>query len=437
MRSRRRPGKRLPAACVAFLAVAPLPSYAVRISYQADMGVERNDNVLMSSSDEMGATALRAGFGVLVTENTSTVQANVGGRLDYWNYVEGPQTNALETSLAGRLNWQILPETVSFTVEDSLEMRPIDRFEPNTSENLQRVNVLSLGPNVHFDWRALQGRFEMRWIDTSAEVTDEYESERLSAALHLLRELDSTSSLTLSVRAQEVDFDHNLIARDYRRYDSYLRYQKELNRVGFGLDAGYSWIDYDDGSSASHPLVRGEIHWQARERSFLSMSLTHQLSDTADDAIAAIGEAVTVPDDLSGSSGAAMQSSIYEDNRADVSYSYRGERVSVSVGPYYQRIDYLDDSTMFDETRRGALAQFSYDLSETWNLATFVDVARASFTEVDRRTTDTRVGVGVDKTHSRHWSSALQFTHYRRDDDGVFGNARQNILYLTVTYRNR
>src|SRR3546814_7552128 len=72
---------------------------------------------------------------------------------EYWNYVDGPQpSNAFEASLSGRLNWFIVPETFSFTVEDSLEMRPIDRFVPDTADNRQRVNVLSLGPNLQFDW---------------------------------------------------------------------------------------------------------------------------------------------------------------------------------------------------------------------------------------------------------------------------------------------
>ena len=230
MRTRRK----LLSAYVALLATLPLQAHAVRIDYAVDVGFEVDDNVLMSSTEPMDSSSLRAGFGFVVSEETSTVQANFGGRFEYWNYVDGPQSNAFETSLAGRLNWFFVPETMSFTIEDSLEMRPIDQFAPDTVDNRQRVNVLSLGPNVYFNWnRAIQGRFELRLIDSSAEDADEFESQRISAALHAIRELDPTSSVTMSVRGQDVDFDHDLIARDYRRYDAYLRYQKQLARVGF------------------------------------------------------------------------------------------------------------------------------------------------------------------------------------------------------------
>ena len=433
MRIRR---KCLPVACAAALVAVPLHAHAVRIDYVADMGIERNDNVLMSSTDPASSSALRAGFGVVVSEETSTVQANFGGRFEYWNYVDGPQSNALETSLAGRLNWFLVPETLSFTVEDSLEMRPIDRFAPDSTNNRQRVNVLSAGPNLHFNWnQAVRGRAELRWIDSNAEEADDFESERISASLHAIRELDPTSSLTLSARGQEVDFDNDVTARDYRRYDGYLRYQKDLARVSFALDAGYTWVDYADGSSTSHPMVRGAGEWRISPRNAVSLGIAHQLTDSSDSALQGIGVAVEVPDRLSTASS-AVNASIYEDDRIDLTYMYRHERIGFSVGPYYERVDFVDTGA-FDETRRGVVMQLSYQLSPTWDLHSFADVARSTFTDIDVRTKDERFGFGVSKTWTRHWSSRLDYLHYRRSDDGLYGDSRQNVLYLTVTYRNR
>src|SRR3546814_7379486 len=74
-------------------------------------------------------------------------------------------------------------------------MRPIDRFLPDPADIRQRVNVLSLGPNLQFDWgQAARSPLELRWIDSRAENGDQLESQRLSAALHAVRDLDSTSS---------------------------------------------------------------------------------------------------------------------------------------------------------------------------------------------------------------------------------------------------
>ena len=425
-----------PAAWIALLAMAPLHAHAVRIDYAADVGVEHDDNVLMSSSDPIDSSALRAGFGFVVSEETSAVQANFGGRFEYWNYIDGPQSNAFETSLAGRLNWFFVPETLSFTIEDSLEMRPIDRFAPDSVDNRQRVNVLSLGPSVHFNWsQAIRGRFDLRWIDTSAEETDEFESQRISAALHASRELDPTSSVSLSLRGQDVDFEHDLMARDYRRYDGYVRYQKQLTRLGFGLDAGYTWVDYADGSSSSHPMLRGRAEWLISPRNSLSFGAAHQLTDSSDSALEGIATVVDVPDSLPTASSTA-DASVYEEDRFDLTYAYRHERVGFTIGPYYERIDFID-STAVDETRRGAVLQLSYRLSQTWDMRTFADVARSNFPDIGLDTEDKRFGLGLSKSWSRHWSSSLDYLHYRREDEGLFGDSRQNVWYLTLTYRNR
>ena len=421
---------------VALLCALPLQVGAFRIDYAADLGLERNDNILMSSTDPEESSAVRAGFGFVVSEETSRIQANFGGRFEYWKYVDGPQSNIFEASLSGRLNWFIVPGTFSFTIEDSLEMRPIDRFAPDTADNRQRVNVLSLGPNIDFDWnRALRGRFELRAIDSRAEEADDLESQRLSAALHAIRQLDGTSSLTLSLRAQDVDFKHDVTSRDHRRYDGYLAYDRQLARLGFGLVAGYTWVDYDDGDSTSHPLFRARAQWEVSPRNSLSLGVAHQLTDAADSALTGITAATTVPDRLSTAS-IAVNASIYQEDRIELTWAYHHERIGFTLGPYYERVDFLD-ANAFDETRRGVVTQLSYQLTPTWDLRVYADFARSEFPDLGLRTEDKRAGFGLHKTWSRHWSSALDYAHYRRSEDGPFGDARQNTWYLSVIYRNR
>ena len=421
---------------MAILAAAPFHADAFRIDYVADLGIEQNDNVLMSATDPQDSSALRAGFGFVATEETSRVLANFGGRFEYSNYLDGPQSSGFEGTLSGRLDWFIVPETFSFTIEDSLEMRPIDRFAPDTADNRQRVNVLALGPNVEFNWsQAVRGRFELRWIDSRAEEADDLESQRVSAALHTIRALDPTSTLTLVLRGQDVDYEHDLLARDHRRYDGFVRFEKQLARLGFGFDAGYSWVDYADGSSASYPLLRGRVDWAASARSTFSLAAAHHLTDASDSAIAGISGVARIPDRLTSLSS-SIDSSVYEEDRIELSWAYSRERLGLRIAPYYERTDFLDATTV-DETRRGAVMMLTYRLSSTWNARSFAEASRSDFPDTGLRTEDVRLGISLEKTWSRHWSSALDYVHYRRDYDGGTGDSRQNLWLLSVTYRNR
>src|SRR3546814_11710538 len=98
-------------------------------------------------------------------------------------------------------------------------MRPIDRFVPDTADNRQRVNVLSLGPNLQFDWgQAARSPLELRWLNIRAENGDQLESQRLSAAPHAVRDLDSTYRPSLHRRGQAVESTHDNPHSDTNRY---------------------------------------------------------------------------------------------------------------------------------------------------------------------------------------------------------------------------
>src|SRR5690606_10713367 len=156
----------------------PAPAGAARVDYVVDAGVEHDDNVRLAAGDEDAQRILRAGLGFLVTQEGSTVQAYVAGRLDYRDF-EGGVDDGVEGVLSGTLDWVLVPHRLSFTVRDELELQAVDRFAADSPDNRQQVNVFSAGPNLMFDiGRTLRGRVEARYIDSDAEVTEAFNSQR-------------------------------------------------------------------------------------------------------------------------------------------------------------------------------------------------------------------------------------------------------------------
>src|SRR3546814_18161035 len=87
-----------------------------------------------------------------------------------------------------------------------------------------------------------------------------------------------------------------------------------LTRLGFGLDAGNSWVDYADGSSGSYPLLRARIEWAVSARSVLSLGAARQLTDSTDSAIGGLTHATSAPDRPSTISSTGTHS-LYTDER--------------------------------------------------------------------------------------------------------------------------
>src|SRR5690606_28445228 len=110
---------------------------------------------------------------------------------------------------------------------------------------------------------------------------DEFNSSRYGTALRLTKQFTSGSRLSLNGQWQDVDFDNDLLARDYKRTDLFARYERTYAKFGLSIDAGYSQIDYNAGGSRTNPLLRGKLDWQAGARSQLTLVAVDQFSDAA------------------------------------------------------------------------------------------------------------------------------------------------------------
>src|SRR3546814_6972669 len=85
--------------------------------------------------------------------------------------------------------------------------------------------------------------------------------------------------------------------------------------------------------------------------------------------------------------------SIYGEERIDLGWTYRNDRIRLTLAPYYRDVDFLDIDAS-DENRRGAVMLLSYRLAPPWDVGTFVDVARSDFRNPDLRTEAKRYGIG-------------------------------------------
>ena len=410
---------------------------AVRIDYTLDAGIERDDNVTLSETAPVEQDIHLVSLGFAIEQNSSAVQARINGRLDHRRY-EGIYDDTTDRTLAGRLNWMVVPDRLGLVVEDSYGVQTINRFAPDSPDNRQQINVLSLGPDLHFKLgQTLRGRAELRFVNSDADVTEDFNSDRIVAALRAIKDLDATSALSFNLQAQDVDFDNDLFARDHRRYEAYASYSRRFNRFDTLLDAGYARLDYDDAPSRNSPLLRAELGWRPSERSRFSVSAANQFSDAADNALNAIaGAEQGIPDSvLVGRS--TITPSAYEERRLNLAYEYTGVRTVYSLSGYAQKLDYVD-SGVSNQENRGIAGQVSYRLrpSLTMRASASRDRTEAA-APAPRREHNRLYSFGLEKRWSRHWSSSLDYSRYERSNAFTGGEFKQNVIYLGITYQNR
>lgn len=421
---------------IAALAVIPTTALAARVDYNIDLGMEHNDNVALTPVDEITQSYLRAGLGFTITENTSALQAQVNGRAEYRNYEDDIFSDTTDGTLSGRVNWIAIPQRLYFTVEDNLSVQPVDSLTPDGPGNRQQVNVFSAGPTLLLDWSpSFKGQAELRYINSDAEISDQFNSNRLAAALRTIKELSPTRRVSANLQAEKVDFDDDIVARDYNRYDIFARYGQNLVHFDLGLDMGYSRMEYRNGGARSEPLLRADASWNPTDRSHFTGAISSQFSDSATDALTRIEADTAIPDNvLTGD--AIVNASPYKVRSLDLGYDFTSTRLNFGVSSFVQNRNYID-SDQFDQDTRGVRADMQWLLRRTLTLSLFGNSESVDYKQLNRKDDTMRLGATLRYRWARKWSAALQAERYRRESSDSGQDVAQNIVYLSISYSNR
>lgn len=423
------------------LIVSSQAAHALRIDYVIDLTAERNDNLLLRSTDPISLTILRPGIGFDVSHESSTLQTSIIGRAEYRHYGDDRFDDVVDGGLSGRVNWVAIPERLSFTVVDNLTLQPVNTLAADTPGNRQQVNVFSAGPTLSFDWGAgWRGAAELRYVRSEAEITDQFDSDRVDLALRAIKPLSSTSRLAFNAQTQQVDFQDDLTSRDYIRSELYARYSRTLNQFDIAVDLGYSHLGYrrdlpGAAGSRSDPLLRTDLTWRPNASHSLGARFSSQFSDVAADSLASVGENGELPTEVI-TGDTVVNASPYLDRRLDADYTFSGTRWTFGVSPYVGRRRY-EDIGLFDQDGYGTGLEASWRARNHLMFGFSGTLSRIDYVNLDRQDGNRRYAGYVRYDWARHWSGTLSLGHYQRTSTAAGLDSDQNVVGLTVSYRNR
>jgi hypothetical protein len=371
-------------------------------------------------------------------EQGATLQAHVTGAGEYRDYLGGAYANQKFGELAGVANWAILPERLDFVAQDYASVQPLSTLSSDSPINQQQTNVLTLGPTLHFNLgSAVRGQAELRYIGSHASRTTQFNSSRGQGALRLSRDISPTSQLSLNVESQQVDFDE-ASEIDYRRNQVFARYVHRLVHVDLDAAVGWSRIRFDGGQATSDPLARASINWRATARNTLGLSYTREYSDAAQDLIAMAdplqeGVRPGAPEGIQ-TGGAVIASAAYLERRVSGYYGYGGERLTLSLSPWWRKLHYVDGGNP-DQTGRGGDAGLDYRLRERLTLSAFANVERIDYQVLARRDTTRNLGIGLRQVLNSHWSWRVSLVDRRRTSTDPGGGYHAKEAYFGIVYQ--
>lgn len=415
------------------------PATLPLFNWATGLGYEHTDNINRSSVNRTSQDILQPTFNFTYTQQGSTVQAQAAGVIQYVDYLQNYFGNEFRGQLSGTMNWTISPQRLNFSIQDYSSVEPVSIRASNAPSNQQQVNVFVAGPTLSFRMGdALRGEADLRYVNTTASKTKDFNSQRGLGAFRAIRDLSPTDTLAFNAEAVHVDFSNINPTTNLSRYDqynAYLRYQSHLQRIDLDVALGGSHSDFGQ-STASHSgvLVRAGLGWRISPRSTLQANVSDQFADSTTSLIQAPALGNASVTDLSIQVGrTAISPTVYRDRGVNLSYSYQGSRFGFIVTPYYTRLRQLNGNDL-SRNGYGAIANATYAVSPLMTLGVTVGSQSTQYVSDHSRDRDSSYTVDLTRQFTPHWSWRVAVNRASRNSTRPGFNYYEDQVFVILYY---
>jgi hypothetical protein len=416
---------------VALFAALPGLAGAVEINYDVGVSVLQSDNIGLSDVDKRSETVVSPRLGFDAHQAGSVFELDARGSVQYLSYRENTFDDEFRGVFAGQALWTMSPERLQWVFEDYLSRQPIDTFESFTPGNEQQANLFVTGPTLLLrPGQATRGEIDLRYSNSRASEDKTFDGDRYNAAARLLHDIGPNRTLSANVEALRVAYDTGALLADYTRYDAYARYWSRMRTLELTIDLGYSRLEYEDRpGDTSEPLGRVDLAWNASARSVLDLAFRYELADAADNLVVGV-------DDVGNPANPTVPLSpdVFKQRRVELGYAFSGDRTTLEIRPYYQRVSYLGVGAQ-DEDSRGGYIVASYKLQPLTTLSLFAARADREFVSLDRDDRDSSIGLSLEHRFTRNWSATIQYLHRERNSTDDVQDYRENAAIVSFSYR--
>jgi Putative beta-barrel porin 2 len=220
-------------------------------------GVAHTDNAAKTNENEQSDTIVSAGLGIDYKRQGAKLDVTALGSLDWVEYLDDTFDGELLGYFDGSATWDLMQESLQWTVRDSYGQLITDPLRSDSLDNLDAVNFFSTGPRANFRLGS-SGRLSMYALYSQAnyeELDSDY--EQLSGGIGFGRSLSEASLISLNVNVDDVSFDNTQLNSDYEVQSAFLRYEMQGYRTSVDADVGYSQVVRGDDENGGSLLRLG------------------------------------------------------------------------------------------------------------------------------------------------------------------------------------
>ena len=433
---------------------------AERLIYGADAGFGQTDNVNLAATNKVAQTIATVDGDFDIKHRSSRLDVDAKGYLYDYEYLQGAYGNELLGRVDGVARVALIPQRITWVLQDDFGQATIDPFVPTTPGNYEHINYVSTGPD--FALRLGGTGFLDAGVRIARAIyqTSPLNSSRALGNIAAGLQLSPRSTISLNGSAERVLFDNTLVNGNFTRTSAYLRYQIQGARTGISVDLGETRISQNgsagtntialepNGKAVSIPVTIPQSAYTATGP-LARISLTRNLSSDAAitlsggrDLIDGTSSFSSVQGGVlgvSGTAGAALTSSSYTHTYGTAGWQYVRNRTKIGLSANWERDIYVSQP-QFDLKRVDAEVSVSRKLSRAFALQVVGRYDKNDYPNPgllllaggSPKFDDTLAAAVLSWRHSRALELRLRAEHSSRTAVGGYG---ENRVFLTVGYR--
>jgi hypothetical protein len=389
--------------------VAGASPAATSPGYEISVGAGTSDNIARTSTNEKSETMALAGLQLDWREQRVRMNADVSADVQYVDYLNNTFGSEFVGNASGRLGFALLPERLNWQLSDNFGQGRIDPLSASSPQNRENINYFSTGPDLTLPFgSSMELLASGRYSKVTYEVTP-VDSSRYSGAVGLQHKLSDSSSVSLNVTHDSVQYDDDIANPDYDRESAYARYKVTGRRTELALDAGYTKIDRTVGNDTDGALFRLELSRRLSASSIIAVSAGHEFSDAAD--------AFRMSQALSGggldTQGTLQTSSPFTNDYATVAWNFARNRTDFAVGVSRFEESYADNSQL-DRDRTLANVSANRQITPTLRLGAVAGYTRENYQHLVGDSRELAASLLMSYRMTRHLTltARYQYAHH-------------------------
>lgn len=410
-------------AATAFIGLAIAASSArADVGWSLDAGLLRTDNAALTNTAKIKDTLTSVGGAVAWELESSRTKISLNGAGSQLHYLN----DTFDDDLVGRADlsavFQLVPERISWTIQDSYGQVAANPFAPATPTNRQDVNFLTTGP----DFRLRLGsrtslQIAGRYGDTRYQGAGNIDTSNWGGSAGLVRELSSATSLGIYGSQTRHSYDDPLTPQ-YDQRAGWISLQSRNARQSLSADIGFDRVS-GAGFSGNNPLLRllwdRRIYPSWRMRLRLNSEYQNTGQQFAQNYAPVVG----------------IETQPAKTRLGDLSFIFERSRTAVGIGGGWRKADYKGAAAL-DEDGWFAHADLSHRFSPS--LQVFVRSQldhrsyRAGLDQNIRRWTGE---TGLDWRLGRSLFLTLGYSHSGSDGDTTVNRYSQNLFSGRLSWR--